>query len=223
MRMIVGLGNPGSKYIATRHNIGFILADSIADQYGGAWRSKFQAEEQKVSIASRDVILLKPQTYMNLSGQSVAAAAKFYKIKPREILVIHDELDLAPGQVKLKMGGGHAGHNGLRSIIEHMGADFERLRVGIGHPGDKSQVSNYVLHDFAKSDQDWIARLQENLPKALPYYFEGNPSRFMESIKGAAPKPKSTAKPAPAKPSQQSEPTKAPSPFDALKGLIKRD
>ncbi len=194
MRMIVGLGNPGGKYVATRHNIGFILLDAIADYYGGAWRSKFQGEEQKLTIAARDVILLKPQTFMNLSGQSVGAAAKFYKIKPRDIFVVHDELDLEPGRVKLKQGGGHAGHNGLRSLIEYIGADFERLRVGIGHPGNKAQVSNYVLHEFAKSDQEWIARLQENLPPALPYYFEANKSRFIESLQGGGADPRGCAK-----------------------------
>ncbi len=225
MQMIVGLGNPGGKYVATRHNIGFILADAIAEKYGAAWRSKFQAEEQKISIASRDVILLKPQTFMNLSGQSVAAAAKFYKIKPRDILVIHDELDLEPGRVKLKMGGGHAGHNGLRSIIEHIGSEFERLRVGIGHPGNKAQVSNYVLHDFAKSDQEWIVRLQENLPPALPYYYEANKSRFIESLQGGVSAKAEGTKPAPTpmpKAPKASPKDESHSPFDGLKAMFKR-
>ncbi len=223
MKLIVGLGNPGPKYAGTRHNIGFILADAIADQYGGNWRNKFQAEEQKISVVARDVILLKPMTFMNLSGQALGAAMKFYKIKPRDVLVIHDELDLEPGRVKLKMGGGHAGHNGLRSIIEHVGADFERLRVGIGHPGEKSQVSNYVLRDFAKSDQEWIARLQENLPLALPNWLEGNPSKFIETLNNGAPRkvvPKNKVdKPKPVE--KRSEDTS--SPFDGLKNFFKRD
>ncbi len=223
MRLIVGLGNPGAKYAATRHNIGFILVDALADYYGGHWRSKFQSEEQKVSVVARDIVLLKPQSFMNLSGGPVAAAAKFYKIKPRDVLVIHDELDLEPGRVKLKMGGGHAGHNGLRSIIDHIGADFERLRVGIGHPGEKSQVSNYVLHDFAKADQDWIARLQENLPIALPSWLEANPSKFIETLNGGAKeKPAPKAKTPPPKPVEQ-KPDEPASPFDGLKGLFKRD
>lgn len=228
MKMIIGLGNPGAKYVATRHNIGFILVDAIAESDGKSWRSKFQSEEQKLTIATRDVVLLKPQTFMNLSGQAVAAAAKFYKIKPRDMLVIHDELDLAPGRVKLKMGGGHAGHNGLRSIIEHMGPDFERMRVGIGHPGDKAQVSNYVLHDFAKSDQEWIANLQENLPRALPFWLEGNPSRFMETLGGeierkAKGKPQPRAQKSPPKPTPPSPETNASSAFDALKNFFKPD
>ncbi len=222
MKLIVGLGNPGPKYEATRHNIGFILVDAIHDAYGRNWRAKFQGEEEKLSIAGEDVILLKPQTFMNLSGQSVGAAAQFYKIRPEDILVIHDELDLAPGQVKLKKGGGHAGHNGLRSIIAQIGADFERMRVGIGHPGEKSQVSNYVLHDFAKSDQEWIARLQENLPRALPYYLEGKNSLFMEGLQGRAKaKPAKPALPPKPKPTQvESKPS---SPFEGLKSMFKRD
>ncbi|MCL4168459.1 UNVERIFIED_CONTAM: hypothetical protein GTU68_054096 [Idotea baltica] len=120
---------------------------------------------------------------MNLSGTSVAAAAKFYKIDLKDILVIHDELDLKPGDLKLKMAGGHAGHNGLRSIIAHMGAEFQRLRVGIGHPGDRNRVADYVLHDFAKADNGWIARLQDNIPKACDKWAEGNQSLFMEEMK----------------------------------------
>ncbi len=224
MKMIVGLGNPGTKYAATRHNIGFILVDVIADVYGHGWRDKFQSEEQKVSVNGADAILLKPQTFMNLSGNGVLAAAQFYKIPIEDILVIHDELDLAPGQIKLKKGGGHAGHNGLRSIMSQMGADFERMRVGIGHPGDKSQVSNYVLHDFAKSDQGWIARLQENLPRALPYWLEGNSSKFMEALKNGGSKPEKTAP----KNTQTQKPSKNPqpsssSPFDGLKNFFKGD
>lgn len=182
MKMIVGLGNPGPKYEATRHNIGFILLDALGDSHG-SWRDKFQAHEMRAKIAGEDVILLKPQTFMNLSGTSVAAAAKFYKIELKDILVIHDELDLEPGDLKLKIAGGHAGHNGLRSIIAHMGADFPRLRVGIGHPGDKNRVADYVLHDFAKADNDWIARLQDHFPKSAEKWVEGNQSLFMEELK----------------------------------------
>ncbi len=182
MKMIVGLGNPGPKYEATRHNIGFILLDALGDSHGN-WRDKFQAHEMRAKIDGEDVILLKPQTFMNLSGTSVAAAAKFYKIDIKDILVIHDELDLEPGHLKLKMAGGHAGHNGLRSIIAHMSADFQRLRVGIGHPGDKNRVADYVLHDFAKADNEWIARLQDNIPKAAEKWVSGNDSMFMEELK----------------------------------------
>lgn len=159
--LFVGLGNPGDKYAGNRHNIGFMAVDAIAADYGfPAWRSKFQGFLSEGRIADQKVILLKPTTYMNNSGQSVKAAAKFYKINPDRIVVMHDELDLEPSKVRTKLGGGNAGHNGLKSIQAHLGTpDFWRVRLGIGHPGDKNKVHSYVLKDFAKAEKGWVDAL----------------------------------------------------------------
>ncbi len=183
MKMIVGLGNPGPKYERNRHNIGFILLDAIVNETG-AWRDKFNAREMRLKKFGTDIILLKPQTYMNKSGISVQAVASFYKIGVEDMLVIHDELDLAPGQIKYKKGGGHAGHNGLRSIAASLSPDFDRLRVGIGHPGDKARVADYVLNDFSKSDNDWIAKYQDNIEGAIEHWINKNPSQFVEKLRG---------------------------------------
>lgn len=157
MRLFVGLGNPGDKYAGNRHNIGFMVVDRIAEDNGFApWRSKFQAKVSEGKLGREKVILLKPETFMNLSGQSVGEAMRFYKIDAADVVVFHDELDLVPGKVRVKTGGGHAGHNGLRSIHQHIGADYDRVRLGIGHPGHKDRVSGYVLADFAKSEQNWL-------------------------------------------------------------------
>jgi aminoacyl-tRNA hydrolase len=159
MKLFVGLGNPGAQYARNRHNIGFMAADAIAARHGfGPWRGKFQGEIAEGRLGTEKVLMLKPGTFMNLSGDSVRAAAQFYKIPPEDIVAFHDELDLAPGRVRVKTGGGHAGHNGLRSIAAHMGPDFVRVRLGIGHPGDKRQVTAYVLGDFAKADADGSTR-----------------------------------------------------------------
>lgn len=165
MWLFVGLGNPGAKYEGNRHNIGFKVIDAIADGAVNfpSYKSKFQAEMTEANVRGDKVILLKPQTYMNESGQSVGKAAKFYKIPPENIIVFHDELDIKPGCVRLKKGGGNAGHNGLKSIQAHLGtADFWRFRIGIGHPGDKNRVSGYVLSDFAKAEQDIVEAYEES-------------------------------------------------------------
>ena len=160
MQLWVGLGNPGAKYSANRHNIGFLAIDRIAaDQGFGPWRKKFNAKVSEGQLGSEKVILLKPETFMNLSGQAVGEAMRFYKLEPGDVVVFHDELDLPPGRVKLKEGGGHAGHNGLRSISQHIGTDFARVRMGIGHPGEKNLVSRYVLSDFDKDDQQWLSNV----------------------------------------------------------------
>lgn len=161
MWLLVGLGNPGDKYKGNRHNIGFMAIDVIADDKGiGPFKSKFQGEMAEGRIGDEKVVLLKPQTYMNESGQSVGKCAKFYKIPPERVIVFHDELDLNPGKLKVKIGGGVAGHNGLKSIKAHLGTEeFVRVRMGIGHPGDKSRVSGYVLSDFAKADAEWLERV----------------------------------------------------------------
>jgi PTH1 family peptidyl-tRNA hydrolase len=164
MKLFVGLGNPGPKYAANRHNIGFLALDRIASAHNfGPWRDKFQGQISEGKLGGDKVLLLKPATFMNLSGQSVQAALEFYKLTPADLVVFHDELDLEPGRMRLKQGGGHAGHNGLRSIIQHLGPDYTRVRLGIGHPGHKDAVSAYVLSDFAKSEQDWLDRLLDGL------------------------------------------------------------
>lgn len=155
---IVGLGNPGPEYLRTRHNAGFWLADLAAERYRASFRSesKFFGETARVKIAGADVLLLKPMTFMNRSGQSVAALANFYKLPPDQLLIAHDELDLSAGTMRLKLGGGHGGHNGLRDIHKSQGEGYRRLRVGIGHPGDKNLVLNYVLGRPSKTDEETI-------------------------------------------------------------------
>lgn len=153
MRLIVGLGNPGAQYAGNRHNIGFMAVDRIAEEHGfPAFRSRFQGAVSEGRIGTGRVVLLKPMTFMNLSGQSVGEAMRYLKLAPDAVIVIHDELDLVPGQVRWKLGGGHAGHNGLRSLHQHIGEGYGRLRLGIGHPGHKDRVSPHVLSDFAKAE-----------------------------------------------------------------------
>lgn len=164
MLMIVGLGNPGAPYHLNRHNIGFMAVDAIArEKRFGPWRSKFQAHITDGVLGDVKTLIIKPQTYMNLSGQSVTEAARFYKITPNRIVVFHDELDLPPGAVRAKTGGGDAGHNGLKSITQHIGASYRRVRLGIGHPGHRDLVSPYVLGDFAKADSKWLEPLLDAL------------------------------------------------------------
>src|ERR1700719_3096985 len=160
MRLIVGLGNPGSGYAGNRHNIGFMAGDAIAKRHGiGPWRRRFQGVTAEGPLAGERVLLLLPGTYMNESGRAVAEAAGFYKLGMHDIVVFHDEIDLGPGKVRVKTGGGSAGHNGLRSISSHVGNDYRRVRIGVGHPGVKELVHGYVLNDFAKSERDWVEAL----------------------------------------------------------------
>ena len=157
MRLIVGLGNPGPRYARNRHNIGFMAADEIARVHRASpFRRRFQGEAAEVMLGAERAILLKPLTYMNESGRSVGEAQRFYKIALDDVIVFHDELDLVPGKLRVKKGGGNAGHNGLRSITAVCGNDYRRVRLGIGHPGDKAQVHAYVLNDFAKSEEPWV-------------------------------------------------------------------
>jgi len=150
MQIFVGLGNPGANYVHNRHNIGFMALDQIATENSfGPWKSKFQGRISEGRLGHEKVILLKPETFMNLSGKSVGEAMRFFKLGSTDITVFHDELDLAPGKCRVKSGGGHAGHNGLRSLHQHIGADYQRVRLGIGHPGHKDAVAGYVLHDYA--------------------------------------------------------------------------
>ncbi|MEO1695439.1 MAG: aminoacyl-tRNA hydrolase, partial [Pseudomonadota bacterium] len=151
MKLMAGLGNPGGKYASHRHNVGFMAVDAIHSRHGfGPWRKRFRGLIAEGRIGSHKVLLLKPETFMNESGRSVAEAARFHKIAPADTIVFHDELDLAPGRLRAKIGGGHAGHNGLRSIVAQYDKEFVRVRIGIGHPGHKDRVAGYVLNDFAK-------------------------------------------------------------------------
>jgi PTH1 family peptidyl-tRNA hydrolase len=160
MLLLVGLGNPGARYVGTRHNVGFLAVREIAKRRGlGPWRRRFQGVACEGPLGGVRSLLLLPGTYMNESGRAVAEAAHFYKLSPTDITVFHDEIDLPPGKVRVKIGGGIAGHNGLRSISEHIGNDYRRVRIGVGHPGDKDMVQHYVLSDFAESDRGWVDAL----------------------------------------------------------------
>ncbi|WP_439497737.1 aminoacyl-tRNA hydrolase [Bosea sp. (in: a-proteobacteria)] len=160
MLLFAGLGNPGQRYARNRHNIGFMALDTIARAHRASpWRSRFQGDVAEATIAGERVILLKPQTYMNESGRAVGEAARFFKIAPADIVAFHDELDLAPAKLRVKLGGGNAGHNGLRSLTAALGNDYRRVRMGIGHPGDKALVHPYVLNDFGKAEQPWVEDL----------------------------------------------------------------
>jgi PTH1 family peptidyl-tRNA hydrolase len=183
MKLLVGLGNPGDKYARNRHNVGFMALEAIADRHRFApWRRKFSGFVADGEIGPEKVLALKPETYMNESGQAVVAAMRFLKIEPADVIVFHDELDLLPGKLKIKLGGGNAGHNGLRSITQHIGNDYVRVRIGIGHPGNKDMVAHYVLHDFAKADQVWLEPLLEAMAEAAPRLWQGDGSRFLGEV-----------------------------------------
>ncbi|MFD1342310.1 aminoacyl-tRNA hydrolase [Litorisediminicola beolgyonensis] len=183
MKLFVGLGNPGRDYAGHRHNIGFMALDRIAEDHGlGPWKSRFQGQVAEGRLGSEKVLLLKPATYMNRSGQAVGEAARFFKIDTPDICVFHDELDLAPGRLKVKSGGGHAGHNGLRSLHAHVGDSYQRVRMGIGHPGRKELVSGYVLHDFAKAEQEWLDDLLRGISDGAPALAEGDAAGFMNKV-----------------------------------------
>ena len=200
MKLFVGLGNPGSKYAGNRHNIGFMALDQIASDHGFTpWRSKFQGKLAEGRLGREKVILLKPETFMNLSGQSVGEAMRFFKLEPSDITVFHDELDLAPGKCRVKTGGGHAGHNGLRSMHQHIGPDYQRVRLGIGHPGHKDRVAAYVLHDFAKVDAEWLDDVLRGIGDGAPHLADGDAARFMNAValRVVPARPSSVAKPKP--------------------------
>ncbi|MEM8790082.1 MAG: aminoacyl-tRNA hydrolase [Pseudomonadota bacterium] len=181
MQLFVGLGNPGAKYVRNRHNIGWMAIDEIARSFG-PWRSKFQGEITEGRLGDQKLLLLKPHTFMNLSGQSVGEAMRFYKLEPGDVTVFHDELDLAPGKCRVKTGGGHAGHNGLRSLHAHIGAEYVRVRLGIGHPGDKSKVPGYVLHDFAKADDAWLDPLLQGIGEGAEKLAAGDHAGFQNAV-----------------------------------------
>ncbi len=189
-KLIVGLGNPGSKYEETRHNAGFFLLDDLARAHNATFQSekKFHGEAARCLIGSRDVRLLKPATFMNLSGESVQAMASFFRIEPDEILVAHDELDLPPGTVRLKKGGGHGGHNGLRDIIQHLGKDFWRIRLGIGHPGNAKQVASFVLKRAPSSEAELLTKAIDEVIVQVPDIVAGDTAKAMNALHKKPPK-----------------------------------
>lgn len=183
MQLWVGLGNPGPQYALHRHNVGFMALDTIAGVHDfGPVQKKFQGWAQDGRVDSQRIILLKPATFMNESGRAVSEALRFYKLGPEALIVFHDELDLAPFKVKVKQGGGTAGHNGLRSIDQHIGPDFRRVRLGIGHPGHKDRVTGYVLGNFAKSEQDDLVEMLGGVAAEAEYLAKGDDARFMSNI-----------------------------------------
>ncbi|WP_339914982.1 aminoacyl-tRNA hydrolase [uncultured Brevundimonas sp.] len=195
MIILAGLGNPGPKYQNNRHNIGFMAVDEIARHWRfGTARAKFQSVVADGEVDTADgpvkVLLMKPQTYMNESGRAVSEAARFYKIPPEDIIVFHDEIDLAPGRFRMKTGGGAAGQNGVRSLISQLGPDFRRARMGIGHPGEARLVHGHVLSDFHKADQPWLEALLDAVATALPFALAGDDERYQGEVLRLAPAPK---------------------------------
>jgi peptidyl-tRNA hydrolase, PTH1 family len=211
MKLFVGLGNPGSGYAGNRHNIGFMAVDRIAADHGfGPWKKAFKGFVAEGRLGDVRVLLLKPDTFMNLSGQAVQAAMAFHKILPADVMVFHDELDLAAGKLRVKQGGGHAGHNGLRSIHGHIGEAYGRVRLGIGHPGHKDAVAGYVLHDFAKADAEWLDDLLRGISDGAAALAAGDAAKFQNAVAlriaparvstGTRPEPIAPPTPKPVKP-----------------------
>ena len=198
--LIAGLGNPGETYARHRHNVGFMALDAIAARHRfGPWRAKYHGLLAEGTLSERRTLLLKPMTYMNESGRAVGDALRFLKLKPEAVVVIHDELDLVPGKLRAKTGGGDAGHNGLRSITATLGSDYRRVRIGIGHPG-KDAVLRYALHDFSKADREWLIPLLDAIADAAPYLAQDDDPGFMNRVSlltkpPPPPKPKKDPKP----------------------------
>jgi len=213
MRLFVGLGNPGPKYARNRHNIGFMAVDRIASDHGFApWRAKFQGSLAEGRLGPEKVVLLKPETFMNLSGQSVGEAMRFFKLEPADVVVFHDEIDLAPGKLKVKTGGGHAGHNGLRSLHSHIGESYTRVRMGVGHPGRKEAVAGYVLHDFPKADDDWLDDMLRGVSDGAAALAEGDTGRFQNAVALRLNPPRSSTTARPEKPTASEAPEPSPDP-----------
>jgi len=197
MILLVGLGNPGKGYADNRHNFGFMAADEIIRRHSfSPERIRFQGLVSEGRIGSEKLLLLKPTTYMNDSGRAVCEAAKFYKIPPENVIVLHDELDLPLGKVRTKTGGGHGGNNGIRSIDAHMGKNFKRIRLGIGHPGDKNLVSSHVLKDFSKAERDIANKIVDSIARHIDLMVQGDDAGFMNkvSLDTAALRPQKPAK-----------------------------
>lgn len=209
MLLFVGLGNPGREYAMHRHNAGFMAVDVIAADHGfGAWRQKFQGQSSEGRIGNQKILLLKPATFMNRSGQSVAEAMRFHKLTLDQVTVFHDELDVAFGRVKVKTGGGHAGNNGIRSIAQHISAEFQRVRIGIGHPGDKSRVTGHVLGAFSKSEQPLLEQIIDAVSYGVPKLADGDAPGFLTDVALKCPPPKPPKPPRNKKPAPEA--TQAP-------------
>lgn len=218
MLLMVGLGNPGAKYAGNRHNVGFMALDRIAEDHGfGPWRSRFQGLVSEGRLGSDRVMLLKPQSFMNLSGQPVGEAMRYLKLTPAEVIVLHDELDLAPGKVRVKQGGGHAGHNGLRSIHQHIGEAYRRVRIGIGHPGHKDRVAGYVLSDFAKVEEEMLEDMIRGISDGAPALADGDAGRFQNAVasRTAPARNSGTARPDVADKAQDPPASSKPKPAEA--------
>jgi len=191
MQILIGQGNPGAKYAGNRHNFGFMVMDAIADEYGfTSWREKFSGLVATGEIDETKTLLLKPQTFYNETGKAGRAAMDFYKLDPSKVTVFHDEIDLAPGRLRVKFGGGHSGNNEIRSMSAHLGTDFRRVRMGVGHPGDRTRVMPYVLSNFSKDDEAWRDRLIAACVKSLPLLFKDGDERFQTEVMRLAPAPK---------------------------------
>lgn len=223
MKLFVGLGNPGAEYAGNRHNIGFMALDRIAADHGfSPWKKAFHGLVSEGRLGGDKVLLLKPETFMNRSGQAVQAAVTFHKLALADVVVFHDELDLPPGKLRCKMAGGHAGHNGLRSIHSHLGEAYGRVRLGIGHPGSKEAVAGYVLHDFAKAERDWLEPLLQGISEGAAELAQGEEARFMNAValrttpqrKSPRQPPEGAARPAEAagNPAPGTKPATAPKP-----------
>lgn len=226
MKLFVGLGNPGREYALNRHNVGFMAVDAIAATHDfPAWRKRFSGLAAEGKLGKEQVLLLKPQTFMNESGRSVGEAVRFYKLGLDDVVVFHDEIDLAPGKVRVKTGGGVAGHNGLKSLTAHIGNDYERVRIGVGHPGRKDLVSGHVLRDFAKADHAWLEPLLGAIAAEAPFLAEGASDKFQSRVAHALqaedevveekPKPR-------AKPSRQRRAGAEPAPKEGPFSLLRR-
>jgi len=183
MLLFVGLGNPGARYAGNRHNIGFIVLDALARaHHAGPWRKRFQGDATEVVIGEERIILLKPETFMNESGRAVNEAMRFYKIDLKDVFVFHDELDLAAAKVRVKLGGGNAGHNGLRSITAHCGNEYHRIRLGIGHPGHKDAVHGFVMSDFSRAERDWVDDLCGAMADAATLLAHHEDASFLNKV-----------------------------------------
>jgi PTH1 family peptidyl-tRNA hydrolase len=183
VRLLVGLGNPGAKYARTRHNIGFMAVDEIVRRHGfGPWRTRFQGQVAEGTVDGEKILALKPETWMNNSGRAVGEAVRFFKLAPGDVTVIHDDIDLAAGKVRFKIGGGHAGHNGLRDIDAHIGKEYARVRLGIGHPGTSDDVHDHVLDEFSKADMAWVTPLIDAVSDAFPLLARGEGQKFLTRV-----------------------------------------
>jgi peptidyl-tRNA hydrolase, PTH1 family len=224
MKLFVGLGNPGRDYALNRHNVGFMAVDAIAGAHDfPPWRKRFSGLAAEGKLGREQVLLLKPQTFMNESGRAVGEAVRFYKLDLGDVIVFHDELDLAPGKVRVKTGGGVAGHNGLKSLTAHVGNDYVRVRIGIGHPGRKDLVTGHVLHDFAKADHEWLAPVLGAIAAEAPYLADGADDKFQSRVAHAqaeahpAQRPKTEREMPSSQPRDEVKPAPKDGPFGALR------